>query len=110
MPKFYFTVNRREFFNAPQFTRVNHRFRGQRESEKINLEVHQMYFSIRKLYNLTASLRERYLNYATLLVEGGTIANDLTDQSGTPLFLEGINSLTTRASMLERRLKSLPKP
>lgn len=107
MPVFYVDVNRREFFNAPQYTRQNHRFRGPRESEKVNLEITQMYFSINRLYNLTANLRQRYLELADLLLTGGTISEDLLDEDDDAHVLEGIEPLVDRTALLERRLKSL---
>lgn len=103
---FYTTSpNRREHFSAPQFTRTNHRYRGQRESEKINLELSQLYFSIRKLYEGVGNLQDDLLNAMDLLIDG----NDLFSLEETPYYemLEGLSNLVARTSLLEARLRSV---
>lgn len=90
-------------FSAPQFTISRHRFRGVRESEKMNLEMDQLAYSVRKLYEQQANFRANFREKATTLLEGGTIIG-LEDESSTTIEVVGLNDLTARVSMLQRRI------
>lgn len=90
-------------FSAPQFTISRHRFRGVRESEKINLEIDQLAYSVRKLYEQQASFRASFREKATTLLEGGPITG-LEDESSNTVEVIGLNDLTARVAMLQRRV------
>jgi hypothetical protein len=90
-------------FSAPQFNIARHRFRGARESEKVNLEIDQLTFSLRKIYEQQANFRANFRAKATILLDGGSI-NGLTDELATTVELVGLNDMTARAHMLQRRL------
>lgn len=120
MPNFYSEHNLKEQFNAPQFTRVRHRFRGPRESEKINLEINQLYYSINKLYSIQNDFNDHFIKSANLLIEGGEISlmgekypssdlypGDETYTVGDPLVLLGLVELAAEIERLERRVKNL---
>jgi hypothetical protein len=102
---FFFEENPRRKFDAPQYTRNRHRFRGPRESEKINLEINQTLFSIKKLYEKNEKFRDNFINHATLLLGGGD--SGVNDEGNNPLVLLGLENLIVRIDQLERRLKAL---
>jgi len=105
MPTFYAEHNIRRHFNAPQFTRSRHRFRGPRESEKINLEMDQLYYSIHKLYQIQDEFQEHFVQSANLLLEGGNI--DVEFNEDGPIEVIGLEELVVRVDMLRRRVKAL---
>lgn len=96
MPNFYSEHNLRRHFNAPQFTRSRHRFRGPRESEKINLEMDQLHYSIHKLYQGQDEFQEHFVDRANLLLEGG----DTTLLDNTELLLNS-HALVSDVNLLD---------
>lgn len=92
-------------FSAPQFNIARHRFRGVRESEKINLEMDQMAYSLRKMYEQQANFRASFIEKATVLLEGGELTG-LENESSETVEVVGLDSLTARAHMLQRRLQA----
>lgn len=58
MPIFYSPIDIKGKILPAQFTRMRHRYRGPRESEKINLEHHQIFYSITKLFQQYNDIRE----------------------------------------------------
>lgn len=109
MPTFYSEENKRKHFNAPQFTRMRHRFRGPRESEKVNLEIDQLAFSIRKLYQSDSGFRDKFVGLADLLLVGGEVEG-LEDEEEDVIELEGLEALVLRAQRAMTRARSLRGP
>lgn len=124
MPVFYFDYDRREHFSAPQFTRMRHRYRGVRESHKVNLEIDQIGFSLHKLYEGDHQFRSEFADKATLLMQGGPIpvkiggsyaypgqdvypTQEVFPLSGDDVLLLGLEGLATKIARLQSRLKSL---
>lgn len=104
MPVFYADINKRNFFSAPQFNRMRHRYRGPRESSKINLEVDQISFSLHKLYETYNAIFGDFRTYANLLLEGGDTE---VDSLSGDLVLDGLEELTARVVALDKRVKAL---
>lgn len=105
MPEFYAEHNLRRHFTAPQFTRSRHRFRGARESEKVNLEMDQLYYSIHKLYDIQNQFQDHFVQRANLLLEGGSI--EVESNEDGPIDVVGLEELVARVDMLRRRVKAL---
>lgn len=105
MPTLYHEYNRREQFLAPQFNRSRHRYRGPRESFKINLEIDQFAFSVHRLYESYEDFREEFIMKASLLLSGGESGfNDEDDQS---VLLPGYEELVARLQRLQSRARAL---
>lgn len=105
MPEFYSEHNMRRQFNAPNFTRTRHRFRGPRESEKINLEMNQMYTAIQVLHKNHDEFQHRFVESATTLLEGEGLTVEMNEDG--PIVLVGLEELASRIDMLRRRVKAL---
>lgn len=104
MPEFYSDVERRNHFSAPQMTITRQRYRGPRESEKINLEMNQLAFSIKRLYERYDQLAADFVEDASILLEGGTL---FVESENGPLKVDGLENLTGRIEDLSKRLKAL---
>lgn len=105
MPTFYSDDNKRAHFDAPQFNRMRHRYRGIRESQKLNLEMNQILFSIRRLYERYNDMTASMIARVSTLYEGGTITG-VEDVDGN-IELEGIDAIASRMLDLNKRIKSL---
>lgn len=108
MPTFYFETDLRAEFSAPQFTRLRARYRGVRESWKVNLEIDQLLFSITGLYDRYNTLHADLVLTSELLFEGGAVTG-VTDYDDDPLVLEGLNSLIEDVAALKARVKRLER-
>lgn len=105
MPVLYFDVDLRTQLSAPQFTRTNQRYRGVRESWKIDLELKQTYFSITRLYERYEALKEQADYNVLYLTQGG-----VTDMGADPdLVTPGLDELITRVANLNARVKRLER-
>jgi len=107
MSTFYSNYDKRQHFNAPQFNRMRHRYRGTRETYKINLEIGQLTYSIHKLYKVHEEFKEDFIQKAELLLEGGDIG--VNDESDQAINLTGLEDLVARVSSLANRVNSLDK-
>lgn len=116
MATFYSNDDRRRWFSAPQYVRQRHRYRGVRESEKMNLEMDQFAFSVRNLYGDYNEFRETIADYAGILREG---QDPLLSESGAVLYyseaggpeqvvrVAGVHALAARLGELRKRLDYL---
>lgn len=108
MPTFYFDTDIRAQFSAPQFTRLRHRYRGVRESWKVNLEIDQLLFSITDLYRRYNILHDNFVLAKELLIEGGAVTG-VTDYDDDPMVLDGLDSLIQQVAALKARVKRLER-
>lgn len=98
MTTLYHSLDQRQFLSQPQMGRARHRWRGWRESSKVNLEIQQFYFDVLKLTANTTVQEETFEADVTVLLDGGTVvAADV----------EGLEALTARASALLDRVRVL---
>lgn len=111
---YYSDDNRRIYFSAPQFTKFRHRFQGPRESQKINLEIDQLYYSIRKLYDKQEEFQYKFVEKADLLLGGYPADLDYPGSNTFPsaelfpdLDLSGIEEFAERLDKLQRRVQAL---
>lgn len=124
MPVFYDDENIHGTFVQPQFTRLRHRYRGPRESWKINLEHGQMSYQIYKLYEKAGTIRTKYLDNVELLESGDEAivegypglmpsntlepSNTLHPQDPIPhIQIFGLDTLTERIQRLQQRIRFL---
>lgn len=98
----YTMLDRRKWIMAPNFVRTRHRYRGYRESAKINLEIHSMTYDLKRIKKQIIDLQSTWDQYLTDLVSG--VVLDLTS---TTLTVEGLDSLNARVANVMRRIQSL---
>lgn len=98
----------------PSYTRMRHRFRGQRESAKFNLDAHQMYYEINRLLAQMEDL-EDFQSYAqdTLYGEGAPLPSGITlttldvdDLDINEAFVD-ITALVEQVENLHRRVNNM---
>lgn len=99
----YSMTDRSRWVMEPVFVRTRHRYRGPRQSLKMNLEMDSFRFDILRMRTTVQSLRERFESYKQILVYGGLI--DLGDSN--LLEVLGIYDLAARVNVNARRVKSL---
>jgi hypothetical protein len=100
MAVFYHAVDRRAFVSQPQLTRWNHRYRGYRESPKINVESAQLLYDVRKLFEHTKGVRVKVLANIATALEGGVVVPTETT-IGLDALINRVSRLTERVRMLE---------
>ena len=124
MPILWTSINARDHLSQPQSTRWRHRFRGQRESYKTNVETSQMLFDLRRLYEKMNAIEESFDANVETLEIGSTITvvdaqmeGAALGEEGFPLLLgggllegettlsvEGLDDLLRRAERLRQRV------
>lgn len=114
-PLVYAEVDRRNWLLQPNFVRSRARFRGPRETEKINLEINQMYYDLhrtRAKMDATASNLEAFIQR----FEGGVSFEDIDlraewtdplDPDEQTVELLSMTELARQIDRLRSRVKSL---
>lgn len=111
----YIDVDKNEVsISQPQFQRNRHRYRGPKESYKINLEMDQFHFDVRKLFQEYSEASDFFDFSTELLYDGGVLPEvEYVWDDSTPLLeslqLEGIESLACRVEALHNRIRRLER-
>lgn len=132
MPNFYVSVPNRHFVTQPQLIRWRSRYRGPRESFKINSEMKALQYDIAKIYQKVNSLILLSENTQLVLKNGSSFENtyftsedvyghstmgELTDtadefyegtmgdQQELPLSIEGSTALFARIEAMRSRFR-----
>lgn len=101
------------YLAQPQLIRTRHRFRGQKESYKFNLELGQLRFDSIRLIEKFMNLESTHTTNNSFVYEGGLLQgvkmvdSELATPSTLDVVLEGIESLATRLTKLENTLRVL---
>ena len=107
----YSLSNRDLFLNMPQTIRWRSRYRGYKESYKVNTEVNQLRYDILKLRKTYITIQDDFENHVSDLYDGAiiTCTNFYWDETASDdiIELEGIFALTLRVQQLEKRIKNL---
>ena len=82
------------------------RFRGQRESFKINTEIAQTTYDLRRLYEKYQTIEEKLDLRLETLERGGNVGQALNG-TNKALVLDGVESLADRIFRLEKRVRDL---
>lgn len=80
MATYYRTDDQKEWFMQPSFVRYRHRFRGQRESFKVNSDIHAMRYDLFHLYEKFDRLNtdlDTGLDYLLDLLDSAEVINRL---------------------------------
>lgn len=85
--------------SQPNLTRARHRYRGPRESHKVNLEINQYLYDITRLYQLTLTAEATFRAHMLTLTDGGQAIPDLD--------VVGLTELTNRTQRLRDRVRAL---
>lgn len=93
-------------FVPPHNTRVRHRYRGMRESDKINLHGDQTYMMIGRLYQTWRDWKRDYRSLLDWLKDGVDFAS-LENEDSELVSLEGTDALFSRVQALQDRVKVL---
>ena len=109
---FYSRINRNAILYQPNYTRMRHRYRGHRESEKINLEMGQMYADLAKIDLELTTVEDNLETYVSYLLDGVTHNEaTFTDEDATPndevVTIIGLNAFQGLMDSLERRIERL---
>lgn len=107
MPFLYSKYNKRNIFSQPQFTIRNHRFRGPRESEKINLEIGQLVFSVRKLYEDLGGFFDDFKESISTCISGKVFVD--IDYDSEDASMPGLDGLVADLYSLESRIERLER-
>ena len=91
--------DRRSQLTQPQISRYRSRFRGPRESSEINLEIHQTYYDVARLYARANDMVQTMAEHRETLWDGGTVVDAVA--------IEGLTELITRVDRLRSRVAAL---
>lgn len=100
MTTLYHSLDRRQHLSQPQIARARHRWRGWRESGKLNLELQQFYFDVVVLSARATVEEETFEADVTTLLDGGTVV-PTTNTEGLESMLFRANALLSRVHVLE---------
>lgn len=103
----YTQTDRRGYISAPQFIRSRARYRGQRESFKINTEIAQLLYDLRKLYEKYDTLKVTLDARLYVLEHGGSISGATYGTSDEAFVIPGVEELAVRLTRLRERVGAL---
>lgn len=103
-------VDRKEYIDAPTLVRWRSRYRGPRESIKINTESSATLYDLRRLYEKQVVLEAQLTLNLNSIEDGGLVGTTQVKwgaEALAPVSLLGIDEMNTRVSSLRKRLESL---
>ncbi len=115
MSELYSLVDKKRWIHQPNFTRWNHRYRGVRESLKINTEIHQAYYDLYRLEERADDILDYLEEKSELLTDGGYIdgvefqISDDATPGISPMYLMGLDDMITTIENLRNRTKDLER-
>lgn len=95
----YHEHDHRQHVTQPQLTRTRHRYRGPRESYRVNLEMAQFQMDVRRLYQRVVSQEDTFRAHVDVALAGGTLV------PGEPVL--GLEALAHRTQALLDRVRRL---
>jgi hypothetical protein len=113
MPITYSEADKRYWYYQPQLTRWRHRYRGPRESLKINQEIGQLLYDLTKIKQRNDELLAELDYYTDIMQNGWDFDGDVdyTDYSSSTTFapaeLPGNIDLASRIESLRNRVRGL---
>lgn len=106
-------IDKRDWTFQPQFTRWRHRWRGKRESLKINTEINQFYYDVRRLNSRSEDVSAALVENRSTIRDGGDVTGVefqwTTDATPTiePVQLDGMDNIISRIQQLRNRIEDL---
>lgn len=108
MALFYDEVDKKKWIYQPNFSRSRQRYRGNRESAKINLEISQFVFDINNIYNKINALLQSSMRYSAYITRGASI--DDTQYSGTgDNEMMGLLQMASEVEDLKNRIQEMER-
>lgn len=113
MARTYDEYSKEDWVYQPNSIRIRNRFRGPRESHKINLRNAQFYYDLNRLYRKLDSLSAAVDYHLELITEGGEIEDVeyLHSQDATPALddvtLIGVADLASQLENISNRIRRL---
>lgn len=109
---FYTRIDKKSLVYQPSYTRVRHRYRGHRESHKVNLEMSQMYAELARIDIDLSSVEDNFENHIENILTGINYSDIyFTDQDATPtneaVAITGLNDFMGKLQALEQRIARL---
>ncbi len=109
---FYTRIDKKALVYQPSYTRIRHRYRGYRESHKVNLEMSQMYAELSQIDIDLSIVENDFENVVDNILEGVTYSDIyFTDQDATPtnglVSLTGFDEFLGKLQSLEQRILRL---
>lgn len=102
MAIYYKEDEEKDKFVQPSFVKFNHRFRGMRESYKINSDISAFRFDVHKLYEVLDRINEDIVDQQDRLLDGHSESSNNSTHVGTEDLCSRLNSLSNRVFRLER--------
>lgn len=115
MPTLYSLVDKTYWVYQPTFVRWRHRYRGPRESLKLNQEISQYMYDLNNIFSQINTNRANLATYATTIRDGGAISgvealNDDATPSLVDVELWGLDEIESRIEGLRNRVRVLTAP
>lgn len=113
MPLLYSAYDSKYFVYQPNFVRSRHRFRGPRESQKINLEINQILYDTHSLDKKQAALVSYTADARDSIMNGKSFSpvtfNWIDDSTpgAQPLVIPGFEELKKRVEALNTKIRFL---
>jgi len=109
---FYSRLDKKGWLHQPSFVRRRHRYRGHRESLKINQEIDSLYADMSYLDMELTEAENNLDTYVSNILNGVTHTGiTYTDEDATPVDFEvtilSIDTLAANMAALEQRIERL---
>lgn len=117
MATLYSLVDKTYWVYQPTSVRWRHRYRGTRESLKLNQEISQYVYDLKNIFSQINTNRSNLTEYATTIRDGG-IVDDITafedPDAATPVMAEvelwGMDEMESRLEGLRNRVRVITHP
>lgn len=109
---FYTRIDKKSLVYQPSYTRVRHRYRGHRESHKVNLEMSQMYAELARIDVDLSNVEDAFESDVDNILTGVSYSDIFfTDQDATPtneaVSITGLEQFMGKLQALEQRIAKL---
>jgi hypothetical protein len=108
MSLFYNEVDRRKWIYQPNFSRSRQKYRGNRESYSINLEISQFVFDVYNIHKKMTTFVETTMRYSSYISRGASISD--VEYSGTGSnVMTGLLDMSSEVEDLKNRVKEMER-
>jgi len=108
MSLFYDLVDRKKWIYQPNFSRSRQRYRGNRDSAKINLEISQFVFDVHNIDKKIKDLLQTTMRFNAYVVRGATIEG--AQYSGTQdNQMIGLLEMSSEIEDLKNRIQEMER-
>ena len=108
MPLFYEEVNKKSWFYQPNLSRSRQRYRGTRESAKLNLEIQQFLYDVYRINSKSDALISTSVRYAAYISRGTTI-EDIEFSGTNDNAIVGLTQMSSDVEDLRNRIIELER-